>query len=221
MFIGHWAPAFVAAALTPERPKLGTFFIAAQLVDWAFMLFVLVGLEGLRIAPGITAMNAMDLYHYPYTHSLVGTAAFAAAFATGVRFVTGSWRGALPAAAVVASHWLLDLLVHRPDMTLAGGEPKLGLGLWNVPAAEMPLELALTFGAAWFFARRTRGPMLPLVILCVALLAAQAVDWFGAQPTEYSTSIPLVALSAFTILTALAFWVGRTRTVRATSSEKR
>ena len=74
MFIGHFAPAFVAAAVTPDRPRLGIYFLAAQLVDWAFFAFVLIGVEDLRIVPGITAMNPMDLYHMPYTHSLLGSA---------------------------------------------------------------------------------------------------------------------------------------------------
>ena len=56
MFIGHFAPAFVAAAITPERPRLGLYFIAAQLVDWAFFAFVLVGVEHMRIVPGILSL---------------------------------------------------------------------------------------------------------------------------------------------------------------------
>ena len=62
MFIGHFAPAFAAGAISPESPRLGTLFVAAQLVDWAFFLFVLVGIEEMRIVPGITAMNPLDLH---------------------------------------------------------------------------------------------------------------------------------------------------------------
>ena len=77
MFIGHFAPALLAAAVTPQRPRLGMYFIAAQLVDWAFFALLLLGVENMRVVPGITAMNPMDLYHMPYTHSLVGSACFA------------------------------------------------------------------------------------------------------------------------------------------------
>ena len=49
MFIGHFAPAFAASAITSEAPKLGTLFIAAQLVDWAFMAFFMIGIEQARI----------------------------------------------------------------------------------------------------------------------------------------------------------------------------
>ena len=83
MFIGHFAPALLAAAVTPQRPRLGMYFIAAQLVDWVFFALLLLGAENMRVVPGITAMNPMDLYHMPYTHSLLGTAVFALGFGPG------------------------------------------------------------------------------------------------------------------------------------------
>ena len=73
MFIGHYSAAFVAAAL-PKAPNLGTLFIAAQLVDVAFFTFVPLGIENMRIVTGMSAMNPMDLYDMPWTHSLVGAA---------------------------------------------------------------------------------------------------------------------------------------------------
>ena len=64
MFIGHWAPALAVAAKR-RSPGLGTLFIAAQLVDWAFFIFVLIGVEHMRLTPGISAMSPLDLYHMP------------------------------------------------------------------------------------------------------------------------------------------------------------
>ncbi|GMM94254.1 hypothetical protein [Qipengyuania sp. MTN3-11] len=211
MFIGHWAPAFVAGAVSPESPRLGTLFIAAQLVDWAFVAFALTGIEGLRIVPGITAMNPLDLYHMPYTHSLLGTAVFAALFGlivgAGLRnAVAGTLAGA-----VVLSHWFLDLLVHRPDLTLAGGDSRFGWGLWNRPLIEMPLELILLCGAFAWYVRSTKGPLGPPLILLGVLLLLQAINWFAPDPREYSALIPIMGFVGFAIPTALAFWVGRTR----------
>ena len=80
MFIGHWALALIAAAATQRAPKIGTLFIAAQLVDWTFFGLLLLGVEQMRFSPGISVMNPMDLYHMPYTHSLLGSALFAAGF---------------------------------------------------------------------------------------------------------------------------------------------
>ena len=211
MFIGHFAPAFAARALTDEAPRLGTLFIAAQLVDWAFFTLALVGVEHLRLVPGITAMNDLDLYHMPFTHSLVGSALFAAAFAGIVWWRMRNAVAATWAALVVVSHWFLDLLVHRPDLTLAGGEDRLGLGLWNTPLVAMPLELALVGLAFWWYLRRTKGPVIPPLVLALALVLFQAADWFGPHPAGLSAAVYLVPLFAYAVLTALAFWVQSTR----------
>ncbi len=211
MFIGHWAPAFVAGAVTEESPKLGTLFIGAQLVDWAFMLFLMVGVEDMRIVPGITAMNPLDLYHMPYTHSLVGTLVFAAVFALVIGMTMRSTVAASWAAFVVVSHWLIDLVVHRPDLTLAGGEPKLGWGLWDYPWIAIPLELGITLLAFWGYMRATKGPIGPPLILMAVMLFMQAVTWFAPQPAEYSIFLPISGMFSFAIITALAYWVGRTR----------
>jgi len=211
MFIGHFAPAFAAGAISPESPRLGTLFVAAQLVDWAFFLFVIVGIEDMRIVPGITAMNPLDLHHMPYTHSLVGMAAFALAFGLIVwrmsrNAVAGVWAGL-----VAVSHWLIDLLVHRPDLTLAGGPDRLGLGLWDRPLIAIPLELAITLLAFVWYVRATRGPVVPPLILIGVMLLFQAINWFAPEPTVMSVLLPITSLVAFAILTALATWVGRTR----------
>ena len=213
MFIGHFAPALVAAT-HPRAPNLATLFVAAQLVDWGFFALLLTGAEKMRVVPGITAMNPMDLYHLPYTHSLAGSAVWALGFAALVWLARRDRVAAGIAGAVVLSHWLLDLLVHRPDLTLAGSPPKLGLGLWNYPAIEMPLELALTFGALWFFLSRMRGPALPAIVLGAVLLALQLVNWFGPVPTDVTAGTSLLAFFAYGVATGVAWWVGSGRTCR-------
>ena len=211
MFIGHFAPAFAAGAISPESPRLGTLFVAAQLVDWAFFLFVLAGIEDMRIVPGITAMNPLDLHHMPYTHSLAGTAAFALVFGVIVWRVTRNAVAGVWAGLVVVSHWLIDLLVHRPDLTLAGGPDRLGLGLWDRPLVAIPLELAITLIAFIWYIRATKGPVGPPLILIGVMLVLQAINWFAPEPTVMSVWLPITSLVAFAILTALATWVGRTR----------
>lgn len=209
MFIGHWAPALAAAAHR-QSPGLGTLFVAGQLVDWAFFAFVLADIEHLRLSPGISAMNPMDLYHMPYTHSLVGTGLFAAGFAALIWAVTRNRTGALIGGAVVLSHWFLDLIVHIPDLTLFGAPPKLGLGLWNHPAIAMPLELALT-GAAFWWLIRTRRPanLVPLGVLAATLLLVQAINWFGPPPTEPDLAAAIAVFGTYGIITLIAAWAGR------------
>jgi len=211
LFIGHFAPAFVAAALGPRAPKLGTAFVAAQLVDWAFFVFAMIGLEKMRIEPGATEMVPFDLYYVPYTHSLLGAAVWAIGFAVIIAITQKNTLGGVLAGLVVVSHWLLDLVAHRPDLTIAGGERTYGFGLWNYPVIAMPLEIGITLAAGVFYLRRTRGPIGPPLVLLGSLLLLQAVNWFGPEPTEAGLFVYVQALIAFGVLTIIAAWVGENR----------
>jgi hypothetical protein len=210
MFVGHWAPALAAAAASNRAPKIGMLFIAAQLVDWAFFGLLLAGVEHMRFSPGISAMNPMDLYHMPFTHSLLGATGFAVMFAALVWLASKDRVAALIAGAVVLSHWLLDLLVHVPDLTLAGSPPKLGFGLWNHPAIEMPLEVGITLGALWWYAKARQPARLPVLTLVAVLLGMQAVNWFGPVEPEVTAGTSLLAFFAFGLATVLAWWMGKT-----------
>ena len=208
MFIGHWAPALAIAA-RPKAPALGLLFIAAQLVDWAFFGLLIAGVEHMRVTPGISAMNPMDLYHMPYTHSLLGSLLFGGAAAAVIWAVTKDRTAALLTGAVVLSHWFLDLLVHVPDLTLAGSPPKLGFGLWNYPMLEIPLELGITFGALWLYVRAKRPAPLRIAVLAGVLLLLQAINWFGPVEPEVTTGTSVLAFVAFGIATLAAWWMGK------------
>ena len=219
MFIGHFAPAFVAAA-HPKAPNLGVLFVGAQLVDFAFFGFVLAGIENMRIVPGITVMNPLDLYDMPYTHSLAGSLIWGAAFALLIYAITKNAVGAGLGGAVVVSHWLLDILFHRPDLKLAGSPPMLGFGLWYYPVMAMPLVLLVIGGAIAFYLLRTskrpgRGNQ-PLILLVTLLLAFQAIDWFGPPPDSFDPSIAVLALLSYTLASIAAWWLGRSRETLAT-----
>lgn len=210
MFIGHWAPALAAAAASKRAPRIGALFIAAQLVDWAFFGLLLAGAEHMRFSPGISVMNPMDLYHMPITHSLLGAAGFAAAFAALAWLSCKDGTAALIGGAVVLSHWFLDLLVHVPDLTLAGSPPKLGFGLWNHPWIEMPLEIGITLGALWWYAKVRRPARLTVIALAMILLALQAVNWFGPVEPVVTAGTSLLAFFAYGLATVMAWWMGKT-----------
>jgi len=214
MFIGHYAPALVAATM-PKAPRLGTLFIAAQLVDLAFFLFVLGGIEKMRLTPGITAMNSMDLYHMPYTHSLLGSAVFGVGLAAIIWLLSKNKTAALIAGAVVVSHWFVDLLVHAPDLTLAGSPPMLGLGLWNYPLVEMPLELGITGAALGYYISKTKATanatLKPLYWLGGVMLTLQLYNWLAPEPEAVDASMPILALVAFGIFIWLAYRVDAAR----------
>ena len=214
MFIGHYGVALAASAHR-KAPRLGVLIAASQLVDIGFFTLMLAGVERMRLVPGATVMNPMDLYFMPYTHSLLGSVLWALGFGLLVGTLMRSPRSGVIAGAVVLSHWLLDLLTHRPDLGLVGDSHKVGLGLWNHPAVAMPLELALIGLGFLLYARATR-PRLPsgrwsLWVFAAVLLVMQAINWFGPQPTRVDAALPLQALAAYAIAIALGLWVGSTR----------
>lgn len=211
MFIGHFAPAFIAAATYSRGPRLGTYFLAAQLVDWGFFGLAMVGIEKMRIDPDATVMVPFDLYFMPYTHSLAGAAVWGLAMAIVVAVWHRDAMAGMLSAAVVLSHWGLDWLTHRPDLTIAGGEKTYGLGLWNYPEIAMPLEIGITLGAFLFYIMRSRGPAAQPLILLLVLLTLQAVNWFAPHPAQAGVFVYLQALFAFALVTALAVWVGKNR----------
>jgi len=214
MFIGHYAPAFIAAA-SRKAPPLVVLVIAVQVLDFAFFSFALLGIEHYRLTPDFTASNWLDLYDMPISHSLLGAAVLGAAFGGAVLAFTRSRAAAGIAFACVLSHWLADYIVHAPDLTLAGTPPKLGLGLWNHPLTEHALEVMFAFGTLAYYAARTRaaGPRagLMLGLLAGVLALFQMIDWFSPRTTELSPAQPLLALFAFTVLSALALLVEATR----------
>ena len=130
MFIGHYGVSFAIKRASPTT-SLGTLFLAVQLLDVLFSLFLLAGLEKLRIVPGFTEYNPYDLYYMPYTHSLAGAVAWAVV-AAGLAFAAGAKASAPWIGAAVFSHFLLDVPMHTPDMPLLGNDSvKIGLGLWH------------------------------------------------------------------------------------------
>ncbi len=222
MFIGHYGASFIAAT-APRAPRLGTLFVAAQLIDFGFFGFVLLGVEHMRLVPGTTVMSPMDLYDMPLTHSLVGALAWSVGFGILLLAATRRWAAAMIAATVVLSHWLVDLLVHTQDLTLAGAPPRFGLGLWNDPLVEMPLELFFAFGGLAWYLRHTRsigaagrlGPWL----LALAMAGLQAYNWFAPQPTGIvdppPASLAPLGLFAYTLLALIAWWMARGRMSKA------
>jgi hypothetical protein len=145
MFLGHYGVAFAAKRVVPST-CLGWLLAATAALDLIWPLFLLLGLEHVRIAPGDTTVTPLDFYDYPLTHSLVaalGSSVLVAAVYYGVR---RDRRGGVVIGALVLSHWVLDAIAHRPDLPLYPGGPLIGLGLWNSLPATLAVE-ALVFGA--------------------------------------------------------------------------
>src|SRR4051795_9523151 len=80
MFVGHYSVSFAARRASSDIP-LWIWFVAVQWLDLFFMVFVLTGVEKMRIVPGFTESNALDLYWMPYSHGLIGAAVLSLVFA--------------------------------------------------------------------------------------------------------------------------------------------
>lgn len=125
MFIGHFAVGFAAKKFAP-RTSLAPLIAAPLLADMLWPLFLLLGWERVRIVPGFTRFNPLDLEYYPWSHSLLTLLVWATLFAALYHGIAHYWPGTLAIWIGVVSHWILDWISHRPDMPLYPAGPKLG-----------------------------------------------------------------------------------------------
>jgi len=157
MFVGHFGLGFAAKRAAPAV-SLGTLILACQLADILWPTFVLLGLESFEIRPGITTLTPLDFTSYPWSHSLAMLFAWGAIFALVYRVARPSAsRAALwTLVLLVVSHWVLDFIVHRPDMPLTPfGDARYGLGLWNSLPATLAVELPLFAAGVAVYATTT------------------------------------------------------------------
>ena len=202
MFVGHYGVSFAAKKAEPGVP-LWVLFIAVQLLDVLWAPFVLLGIEKVRIVPGITASNPLDLYYMPYTHSLVAAIGWSVVAFLAYRLTVRSapTRAAVIVGLAVFSHWVLDFLVHRPDLPLYDNTAKVGLGLWNLPAVALGLEALLLFGAMWLYLRHT-ARRTAMLVFGVIMLGIQAYVFFGPPPAsdKAAAATALIAYAVFALV---------------------
>jgi len=199
---GHYSSAFVAKAVSPRTP-LWLLLLAAQFVDVLWVLAILSGVEHARLDSAL-ASNPLDLYHMPWTHSLLGSLGWAAvAFVASTRVLGLPTKQAALVAAVVVSHWFLDLPVHREDLTLAGGDAKLGLALWNYPIAAWALEVVLVVASVALAMRacaHSAASRRAWLWLGGGLVLLQTATSFGPIPT----SLTAIVCSTFVLFFLVA-----------------
>lgn len=210
MFVGHYAPALALKPIARAVP-LWALFVAVQLLDFGWDLFVLAGIEHVRLVPGFTASNDLDLYDMPWTHSLAAALVWSAvAAALAYRLAPDSDRrtAAWALGACTFSHWVLDLLVHAGDLTIAGdATPHLGLGLWNHPWIEIGVEIGTVLAAGAFAARRAPKPRPVIAITLVLAIVAGVERVIPPPPTV--TQLVVSAFVAYVAFALAAGWVDR------------
>jgi len=207
MFIGHFALGFAAKRAAP-RLSLAVLFAAAQLADLLWPVFVALGLEHVRIEPGSTVFTPLDFVSYPYSHSLLMLIVWGSVL--GWVVARRDRRACLLVFALVVSHWVLDVVTHKPDMPIYPGGPKLGMRLWNHPRATMLIELAMYGGAIAMYVRATRPRdaigRWAFVALAVIMLASYVMSVLSPSPPPSVGAIVIVGLVGGALLLVLAWW---------------
>lgn len=153
MIAGHFGFAAAIKAKEPQIP-LWSLMLSTQWLDVVFVPLFLTGIESME--PALPdAGHAAPLIHADYTHSLLGALILSAVFGW---FAARLWgrRAGIILGAVSMSHWVIDLIVHRPDLPILPGNlgdlPLLGFGLWTFPFGAIILEGAIVvvgFGLYW------------------------------------------------------------------------
>lgn len=214
MFIGHFAVGFASKKLAPKT-SLATLIAAPLFLDILWPIFIAIGLEHVRIVPGITPMTPLDLYDMPWSHSLVMSLVWSALYGGAYFAVKKDRTAGIVLAFGVFSHFILDLVTHRPDMPLWPGGPKYGFGLWYSMPATISIEGAMFVASIAIYARTTKAKNMKGSIglwTFVAFLVASYLGSIFGPPPPTVNALAITAMVA-NVLLLWAWWFDRNRTV--------
>jgi hypothetical protein len=222
MFIGHFAVGFGAKRAAPAA-SLGTLFLGAQLLDLLWPNLLLLGLERVEIAPGVTEVTPLDFTSYPITHSLLAVCGWGLLAGSAYWLLRRYPRGAVVLGLCVVSHWVLDLVVHRPDLPLYPGDaPRVGLGLWDSLPGTILVEGALFAAGLVLYARATRpkdrAGAVGLWGLAGLLVLIHLANLFGPPPP--STGMIAWAAQLQWLFVGAAYWLDRHRAARTPPGQR-
>jgi len=217
MFIGHFGVGF-AAKKVAKKTSLGTLFLATQFIDLLWPFFILLGIEKVAIDPGNTAFTPLDFIYYPFSHSLIGVLIWAILFGAVYFAVRKDLKTSLVLGTLVLSHWILDLITHRPDLPiLIGSNSQLvGFGLWNSIIATIIIESSIFIAGIYLYSVVTKAKnkvgtysLWALVIFFIIVYISNILS----PPPESSEAIGYVGLAQW-LLIAWAYWIDRNRIVK-------
>jgi len=213
MFLGHYGLGLAAKKVAP-RTSLGTLWLAALFLDLIWPIFLLAGMERVEIDPGNTRVTPLDFVRYPLSHSLLAAFGWSLLLA-GIYWMARRYgSGTAIVGLLVVSHWVLDALVHRPDLPWYPGSSRMaGLGLWNSWRYTLLLE-GVIFVWGWAVYRRAarsrdavgtyafRTLMFFLVLVYLGSL-------IGPAPPS-SRFVAIMALGQWLVV-LWAYWIDRHR----------
>lgn len=227
MFAGHIGAA-LAIGRAERRINVGLFVLAAVWLDLVLWLLVLRGWELVTIPPDFSSTH-QPRFEFPWSHGLLAGIVWsglagAALFFTGARRQEVAMRGACLAAVAVFSHWLLDALVHAPELPLAGDSSmKLGLGLWqNMPLA-LGVEAAITVAGLYLFVTGSglpRARNVALAVLTLLILSFTIAGMTVAPPPPSVHAMALSSLATIAVACALFAWLGRRAATKHREGER-
>jgi membrane-bound metal-dependent hydrolase YbcI (DUF457 family) len=218
VFIGHFAVGFASKRAAP-RASLGALMAAPLFLDLLWPIFLIAGIESVRIEPNsANPFLRLDLHDFPWSHSLVTSLAWSAIFAAAFWAATRYGRGAFVLAVGVFSHWVLDFVTHRPDLPLYPNSPtSVGLGLWNEPTATVVIEGSLFVVGVAIYGRMTRAVnwrgAVAFWALVVLLPVMYAMTLIGPPPP--STDVIKYGGLTGLLFVPWAWWIDRNRERRA------
>lgn len=211
MVIGHFAVGFALKRFAPQV-SLGVLMAAAALPDLLSPIFMLVGWEGFRIVPGITAFMPYDLERIPYSHSLLMALVWALLLAGGYWLPTRFRTGAATIFIGVLSHWLLDFITHRPDLPIyPGGSLRVGLGLWHSILGTLAVEVPLFIAGVWLYITTTRPKGIVGILALWGLIGVMVLIYarglLGTPPSDERATTWIALL--IWLVPPWAWWIDR------------
>ena len=157
MFIGHFALGFALKRAAPGT-NLGWLIASVEFLDLIWPILVLLGIERVEVDPGNTVFTPLNFVSYPFSHGLVSSILWSILFGSAYYGFSRYKTGAIVVALGVFSHWILDLIVHRPDLPLyPGSSERFGFGMWNSFVATMLAEGAMFVVGIWLYLTVTRA----------------------------------------------------------------
>ncbi len=221
MFIGHFGAGFAAKKIE-TKPSLGTMFLAAQFLDLIWPVFILTGIEQVKIVPSITSANPLDFTFYPYSHSLFMALAWSFLFGAIYYSFKKNLRSSVILGLLVLSHWVLDLIVHIPDLPLTPwSSVKVGFGLWNSPVLSILVEILIFSAGVYLYITSTEAKSKKGIYGLWALVIFLVVIYFMNITGPPPPSVEAIGYAGLLqwLFIPWAYWIDRNRIETASEIE--
>jgi len=215
MFLGHYGIALAAKRAAP-RTSLGALTFAAEFLDELWPILLLLGVEQVRIVPGLMAMSPLEFTYYPYSHSLLMAVVWGILIGGAYVALRRDGRGAWILGALVVSHWFLDVPMHARDLPLWPGvsSPKVGWGLWNSVVLTYVIEFTIYAVGISMYVRATQardrigswGLWAYIVVLAAIFVSS------NGPPPPSAKALAWMTLGVW-LFVPWAWWVDRHREV--------